>query len=110
MAAPNPSVIKHWRMLFIAYALALTIATHWPRLQVDTGLPGNDKTIHFLAFGGLTILLWQTRWVKRLWLCGLIVLVWSILDEASQELPGIHRTMTYTDLIANALGVLAATT
>ena len=90
------------------YTLALTLGTHWPRLELPPTVPATDKSIHLVAFGGLTVLLWQTRWLKKLWVVSLIALAWSALDELTQGLPGLNRTVTGHDLIANALGIMVA--
>lgn len=108
IAARQRRITLTWRIAFVAYIVALTLGTHWPRLELPRTVPATDKTIHLLAFAGLTILLWQTRWITRLWLAALIVLCWSIIDELTQGLPGLNRTVTRHDFIANALGVMVA--
>ena len=58
----NVSVLlaMHWRSAFVIYALLLTIATHWPSLQLGTEeSPWPDKLLHMLAFGGLAFLFIQ---------------------------------------------------
>lgn len=95
-------------MVFVLYALALTTGTHWPRLELPPESPASDKTIHVVAFCGLTLLLWRTGWISRAWLIAAVALVWSALDEVSQGLPGLYRTVSIKDLIANIAGVFAA--
>ena len=97
-----------WRLAFICYALALEIGTHWPSLEIGPEVPATDKTIHLIAFGGATMLLFLTRWVRSVWLTGLIVFCWSMLDELSQNIPGLGRTSHWHDMLANALGILVA--
>jgi hypothetical protein len=99
-------VLWPWRCLFIGYALALTTATHWPQVRLGSDAPASDKLIHLLAFGGLTLLLWQTRWIGRRWTVVLIALAWSLLDELTQGL--MQRVVASDDMMANALGVLVA--
>jgi len=97
------------RVIFVAYALALTTATHWPALTIGTETyPAPDKIIHMVAFGGLFVLLWRTRWVPRLWQAGLIVLVWAVVDEVSQSIEVLHRTFSAQDMVAGQLGVVTA--
>ena len=90
-------------------ALAVTVATHWPSLEVgrDT-FPAPDKIVHMLTFGGLCVLLWRTRWIARLWHAGLIMLAWTVLDELTQALPVLDRSFSAQDMAAGQLGVVVA--
>ncbi len=95
------------RVVFVLYALALTTATHWPALKIGTEtFPAPDKIIHMIAFGGLLVMLWRTRWVPRIWQAGLIVLVWALVDELSQSIEALHRTFSVQDMVAGQLGVV----
>ncbi len=95
------------RVVFVLYALALTTATHWPALKIGTEtFPAPDKIIHMIAFGGLLVMLWRTRWVPRIWQAGLIVLVWALVDELSQSIEVLQRTFTLQDMVAGQLGVV----
>jgi len=100
-----------WRAAFVAYALLLTTATHWPALDIGRvvggGFESPDKIIHTLAFAGLLVLLWRTRWVPRIWQAGVIVLAWTVLDEVTQALPVLRRTFSMQDLAASQIGVVA---
>jgi len=114
-ASPDAAARKHaasrpWRIAFIIYAIALTIGTHIPRLQLGPEVPATDKTIHLASFGGLTLLLWRTGWLRHIWLVGAIVLLWSGLDELSQGIPGLNRTVSWQDMVANGAGVIAVAT
>jgi hypothetical protein len=104
-AAYRRRVVKPWRILFVLYAIALTVGTHWPRLQLAIEVPTTDKTLHLMAFGTATILLWRTRWIRSRWLCGLIALPWAGLDEISQGIPGLNRSVSWDDMAGNALGI-----
>jgi hypothetical protein len=106
--AHQRQISKPWRWCFVVYALGLTIGTHWPRLEFGPEIPATDKTIHLLAFGGATVLLRLTRWVPNIWFCGVIVFCWSYFDELSQNLPGLHRSSHWHDMVANGLGVAVA--
>jgi DNA-directed RNA polymerase subunit RPC12/RpoP len=98
-------VARPWRIAFIFYALALTTGTHWPRLTLGPEIPATDKLIHLLAFGGLTILLWRTRWIASKWAAAIIALAWAAADELSQGIAALNRTVSWHDVIANVLGV-----
>ncbi len=100
--------MRVWRICFVLYALALTTGTHWPQLELPPEAPFSDKTVHLAAFGGLTILLWLTRWISRTWVLIAVVLAWAAIDESSQGLPGIHRTVSMIDFAANATGIALA--
>ena len=93
-----------WRAVFVMYALVLTTATHWPRLDLGPSGP-NDKLIHLFAFGLMPLLLWRSRWIARLGLVFLISLLWATLDEYSQSIEMLHRWATWQDLLANVLGI-----
>lgn len=66
----------------------------------------NDKLLHFLAFGGLTVLAARLAqdWTElRYWLLGLLLAGWTI--EALQNLvPG--RKFCWRDMAANAAGIV----
>ncbi len=101
---------RPWRAAFVVYALLLTTATHWPALDIGRiaggGFESPDKIIHPLAFAGLLVLLWRTRWVPRVWQAGVIVLAWTVFDELTQALPVLSRTFSVQDLVASQIGVV----
>jgi len=97
------------RTLFIVYAVALTVGTHWPRLALGGGGEhGPDKMLHFAAFGMLTLLLWHTRWLSKRWQVTLAALLWTALDEYSQNISAVEREASWADFTAGAAGVLTA--
>lgn len=101
------AALRVWRIIFVLYAVALTISTHWPRLNLGTEEHDSpDKLVHMLAFGGFTLLLWRTQWLANRWLLLIVVLLWSALDEWTQGLPGLHRTPNIADVAANWLGII----
>lgn len=100
---------RWWRRWTLLYLILLTAGTHWPSLSIGTGGgPPPDKVLHLFAFGGLTLLLWQCRLVKRIWLAGLIVAAWLLFDEWSQSLPILKRESSWEDIIAGLAGVGSA--
>jgi len=101
-------IARPWRWAFVLYALAMTTGTHWPNLQFGPEMPATDKTIHLASFGALTALLFFTGWVRSRWLLVLIASAWACLDEWSQGMPGLNRTVSWMDLCVNILGVLVA--
>jgi membrane protein implicated in regulation of membrane protease activity len=98
-----------WRIVFLAYAVLLVIATHWPGSgQPGEGLDSPDKLMHFLCFGGFALLLWMTGWFRRFWTASLIALAFTILAEATQSLLSVNREASGLDIAAGILGVMTA--
>lgn len=91
----------------MVYALVLTTATHWPALELGTAQhPAPDKLLHLLAFGALALSLWLTGWVGSIWKVVVIVVIWAALDELSQSIPALHRTLSIQDMAAGQLGAV----
>ncbi len=99
---------RPWRIAFVLYASALTVATHWPHLDLTgpTGPEAPDKLLHLFAFGGLAFLLIQTRWLGRIWMAGIVTVMWTLLDEITQSLPVLERQTSLIDILAGQLGVV----
>jgi VanZ family protein len=97
------------RAAFALYALALFIATHWPRLAIDSPVRGTDKVIHASVFCLWTLLLaGATSTPARrapLGRIGLIAGVYACIDEGLQAIPALGRTCSWADLLANFGGV-----
>lgn len=109
--APNPSLR---RAAFLAYALALFVATHWPALRFEGPIPRTDLWIHASCFGLWTLLAAGAALFgpalsdRNLHRSLLLALAYAGLDEALQAIPILHRTGALDDFGANALGVLLA--
>ena len=99
---------RPWRIVFVAYALLLTIGTHWPSFVLAEEVPASDKALHMTAFGVLAWLLWRTGWIARRSVVCVIALAWSLLDESSQSIDVLNRWASWDDAVANALGVVLA--
>lgn len=103
------------RGVLTVYVLALTVATHWPRLHLpgqDAVPLGLDKWGHVLAFGLLALLIYRARLfagpAQNLLRGMLIALAYAGINECTQSLvPG--RTFDVFDPLASAAGVLVAT-
>jgi hypothetical protein len=92
---------------FVLYAIALATATHWPALSIgDETQPAPDKILHMLAFGGLVVLLWRSGWVRTPWVAVALVVVWAAVDEVTQGLPVLRRSLSGQDMLAGQLGAL----
>ncbi len=98
---------RPWRIAFVLYASTLTVATHWPRLDLTGpgGAEAPDKLLHLFAFGSLAFLLIQTRWLRNVWTVGVVALLWTVLDELTQSLPVLGRQWSLADMLAGQLGV-----
>jgi hypothetical protein len=106
--ARTARVLRPWRIALVIYGLALTTATHWPRLRLSPEIPTSDKVIHMLAFAMLTLLLWRSAWLGPRWLAAIVALAWASIDEVSQGIPALRRTVSWHDLVANICGVISA--
>lgn len=100
----------------------VALALYWPGLFIATHLrhvPGwvrsigaSDKTMHYLAYFGLSILYWfaispykKVNWRKAgVWWAILIVVVYGIADEFLQHFS--HRNPDFRDFLANLIGAL----
>lgn len=104
------------RIAFIVYALTLVTLTHWPRLELPADIIERpDLVAHVGAFGLFTLLLiaasffgpsLSTRNIAR---AALVAAIYAPLDELTQSLPGVNRTTSALDLVANLAGVALAT-
>ena len=102
---------RPWRIAFVLYACALTVATHWPELDIGTEThPATDKLLHLFAFGGLALLLIQTSWLRTIWAVGVLTFMWTLLDELTQAMPVLGRQSSVTDILAGELGVALVVT
>jgi VanZ family protein len=102
----------HFRLAFWAYALAVLVATLWPRLELNVpGVERPDLIVHFLIFGTFYVLLFASgylagasRW-RSLLLPWLVAVVCAGIDESLQAIPLIRRTAGWDDFAANAAGI-----
>lgn len=104
-----------FRVVFVAYAIVLFVATHKPGVDVNV-VPGwrLDLFIHMAAFGLWTFLLGLTGWLgdareRR----GVLVLMalgvgYAVADESSQALPIFGRVFDLADMAANSMGAVLA--
>ncbi|MBC24245.1 MAG: hypothetical protein CMJ32_10065 [Phycisphaerae bacterium] len=99
--------LKMWRLLFVIYAIMLEVGIHLPRLDFDSGdYPGPDKSMHLMAYSGLALLLWLTRWIRSVELLGVILFAWVVFDELTQAIPGLERSISMMDAVAGWIGSL----
>lgn len=98
--------VRLWRAAFCVAVGCVYASTHWPRLEFGVPTQPIDKFLHAGAFGILTALLWQTRWIRRRWVCMVAVAAWAAFDESTQALPGLKRSADMDDYAADCLGIL----
>ena len=102
------------RTAFVVYALILVTATHWPQLRIEGPVPRPDLYRHVAAFGLWTCLLIATEllgpWRSKpaIARCVAVALVYAAIDEGTQAIPALGRTVALDDYLANALGVVLA--
>ncbi len=106
---------RRWRVVFACYALALVTATHWPALKIGShGINRLDLFIHAGAFGTWTVLLvlcgffGRRLGVRNIACSALAAGAYALVDEVSQGIPILRRTVDPLDLAANAGGIAIA--
>ncbi len=105
---------KFFITVLIFYWLGIFIATHIPIPGWTRKMGISDKTMHFVAYMILALLLWlaasfeqKADWKKlRTWLLSGIVLLYGVADELLQHFS--KRSVDIRDLMANMLGIAAA--
>jgi hypothetical protein len=111
---PTSREQKIFTFILIFYWVSIFIATHIP-IPGWTGKMGvSDKTMHFVAYMTLALLLWfgtsfekKADWKKlRPWLLSAIVLLYGATDELLQHFT--RRSVDPMDFAANMLGLAIA--
>jgi len=102
-------------VLLALYWPAAFVLSHIPMPQVVRDTHTSDKSLHFLAYLVLTVLLWwavkpdqKVRWRKAAawWVLG-IVIVYGVCDELLQHFVA-GRSTDARDLVADAAGAVTA--
>ena len=97
-----------------AYWIALFVATHYPRVRIPDQIPGNDKLVHFTAFGLLAFLRWRFELARRpindrfVWITAVVLIAYAAFDEYVQQFVG--RFTDPLDFLANATGIVGVLT
>lgn len=96
--------------LAVAWLTAF-VGTHIPAERMPE-LPASDKVLHMAAYAGLALIFWltlavhQVRGVRRAGLVIASLILYAVLDEATQPL--FNRHASVADGLADAAGVVAA--
>jgi VanZ family protein len=105
--------IRLRRAAFFGYALLVVTATHWPALTIGShGLNRLDLLIHAGVFALWTVLLATCGFFgpatsrRNIVRCLPIALVYATIDECSQGIPILRRTVDPLDLAANTSGIV----
>lgn len=103
-----PSVIRLVLVCaLVTYWLAMFFGTHLPRLPKSLA-EQSDKVLHFVAYGGLAVLLLGWRASRRVPTLQTVVMLWVLIavyglfDEVTQPLVGRH--CDFGDWIADITG------
>lgn len=102
------------RVAFVCFALAVVTATHWPALQIAShGVNRLDLYIHAATFGTWAFLFICARFfgpsvftTRNIVGSTLAALAYALVDELTQGIPILRRTVDPLDLTANATGIL----
>lgn len=100
--------MRHRRAVFLIVPVLSFVATHWPRLQLLGGDSPTDKLAHALNGGVLSVLLWQSGWIRRIRVALPTMVAWATIDELSQGIPGLGRTVDFDDWLADVAGIAIA--
>ena len=99
----------HWRRTAAVLAiLVLLVGTHIPRLVIGPPEDGPDKLLHFFGFAVIATLLRISDLGKSTLRTALLAIGLAILDEVTQELPGLNRSFDVMDLVADGGGTVTA--
>ncbi len=91
----------------VTYWLAMFFGTHLPRIPRSLA-EQSDKLLHFVAYGGLAVLLLGWRASRRVPTLQTVVMLWVLIavyglfDETTQPLVGRH--CDFGDWIADIIG------
>jgi VanZ family protein len=106
--SPAALAVRNIRIAWIAALLLIFVTTLWPRLAIGSGESPIDKFVHAAAFGGLTALFLNTRWLRSIWLSTVLLMVIAAIDEALQAIPQLGRSADLDDWIADVIGIVIA--
>jgi len=98
--------------ILMTYWLAMFFGTHLPRLPRSLA-EQSDKVLHFVAYGGLAVLLLGWRASRRAPTLQTVVMLWVLIavyglfDELTQPLVGRHCDVGdwFADIIGAGIGL-----
>jgi VanZ family protein len=101
-------VASLWLEAFLFWFLWLTVATHialGEPTDVEPFFEMPDKLLHFVSFGMLAFLFAHTRLIKSPMNCWMIMAIWCLFDEYSQQALPNGRSLSFQDVLAGELGI-----
>ena len=111
MTAINPELRYRWLWLIIGYlmiAVVVYLSLTSNPVDVDTGLPYEDKLFHLLAYFALTFWFIQIYHIKHhVYMWAVVFICLGVLLEYLQGYDA-NRYSEFGDMIANTLGVMIA--
>lgn len=102
------------RFLFGGYAGTIVVLTHWPRLRIEAPIERPDLLVHATVF-----FLWTSFAIasgifgsalsaSNVIRTALLAAAYAVVDEVTQGIPGLGRTVAMDDLFANSVGIASA--
>lgn len=99
---PLAFISTHWAAFTLFMLVAITALSFWPLPSLPP-VPGNDKTLHLVAYAALMFPVALRRPGYWTWL-GLCFIAYSGIIELLQ--PYVNRYGQWSDLAANAIGIV----
>ena len=107
MSPAGPGLLHAWKAAIALLALLIVVGSLLP--MPEAPVPGDlDKLEHFLAYFALALLGSGIVEPPRLWLVMARCFALGLAVEALQAFATETRSADWADVLANALGVLAA--
>ena len=103
------------RFFFVVYAVALAVGTHYPGIRIEGAMERPDLLVHVAAFGFWAFGLMLCRFfgpvlsLRNVLISAAVALVYAGVDEYSQGIPGLNRTVAMDDFLAGGVGIIGAT-
>jgi Na+/H+ antiporter NhaD/arsenite permease-like protein len=110
---PSFPLLSRWA--FGVFAVALAIGTHWPALQIEASVSRPDLLIHVAAFGTWAMLLIMAAFfgprfsTRNVLISAGVAIAYAGVDELTQGIPSLSRTVSMQDFLANVIGIGGAT-
>ncbi|MCX5640102.1 MAG: VanZ family protein [Planctomycetota bacterium] len=108
IGSPAALALRNTRIVWLILLLCVLVTTLWPRLAIGSGESPIDKFLHAAAFGALTGLFLNTRWLRSLWWSLVAMAALGAVDETLQMIPQLGRSADLDDWVADVIGIAIA--
>lgn len=119
MSEPESEAARRLRLrmvrgVFALFVVSLGLATHWPGVRITGEIPRPDLLVHVCAFGLWAFLLMLCRFfgpvlsTRNVLISAAVALAYAGVDEATQGIPGLERTVALSDFLAGSVGIVGA--